>query len=1296
MKKIVSVIIAFLVCFETFGQGIDQNFYPKMPAIAAPSPNVASIEKFGNIPVDHSTGATSINVPIWQIKCGELSWPISLSYHSGGIKVDEISSTVGLGWALGGEAMISRSVAGKPDEASAGEPSYANITSNDWYFLYGVRDGLQDAELDIYNYTFNGRSGKFLIKQNGGIFQMPYTSMKITQTVNGFVIVDEAGMIYTFNKKESLTAIGPSETNIYTSAWRLTKAETPDKKQAIDFLYTDAGNSQQTSYSFTQSLGSKYITQGECNLPILQPINDAFPIQSATVNIVDCAQLSQINFPNGSISLTYTNDRTDATGTAKGRLTTISIIKQPLNQIVRKYQLSQSYFSTGSRLRLDNVKALNYVDVPIEVYGFEYNNLTMAPVGSFAQDKWGFNNGKTTNGGLLQTESVIFNGTGYTIGNANRSVDTVAMKAGMLTAVNWPTGGRSEFIYDAHQYYTGSTATTPTTISANVQGNMPSHTATTNFTFPGSAMQPRVLVDISRFNFAGGTGQPYVQLRDLTAGYNVYYRINTDAGTSLHTEQAISLQAGHNYAAEAFIFSSVQEPQLTAQIRVTWNNYTGVAEVEKGGGLRVRSIKNYAKTGVLATTEYYEYDIATTLTPYHFIKQRYNDVRYRHGEIDCFNTACIYYPSDICRNYNSGSVYAASRIGGAPLMYNTVTKYELNLASAPNGKTVYEYDVIQDQGIGIGSFSNVAQILVNDWKNGFLKSESYYRVSGSTYELVKKVENHYSEIKADETYNLNVRNNFIVSGCALIYSASTVSTDLGFGAVPIKTGVKKLARTIETTYDNLGNNIQKIVDNQYNGVSHDLLTKTSTFDSKGTTISSTLKYPVDFTAAGNVFSKMITANIVSPVIERKRFAETGGSSVLLATVKNGYRDWKNDGLVLMPDTIKASTYSNPLIDKIIFTDYTDRRNPSAVNKALDLTKSYLYDHNFQYPIAEITNAGLASVAYTGFEGDSKGGWTFSGTPIEESLAPTGRNCYVLGSSISRTGLSATTTYIVSYWLKSGTVTVNSAAAGTAIKTANGWSYYEHTVVNPPSGTITVAGTSGKIDELRLYPASKVEMTTFSFDPLVGVTAQCDINNTITYYEYDELQRLMLIRDEDRYITKKIAYNYAGQPEYQNIYYNTVQSGVFQKQGGCSACLVGSNVTYTVPANKYSSTKDQLAANQLALNEVAANGQANANALGTCVAPASVPVLYTTSVNTLITLKFHNNCTGVDQTYPLNGNFTNFSIPNIAAGNYNITMTVSSGGNYSFTVNGYTEYEASPGLITNVNLAAGGNTITIHP
>jgi hypothetical protein len=63
-----------------------------------------------------------------------------------------------------------------------------------------------------------------------------------------------------------------------------------------------------------------------------------------------------------------------------------------------------------------------------------------------------------------------------------------------------------------------------------------------------------------------------------------------------------------------------------------------------------------------------------------------------------------------------------------------------------------------------------------------------------------------------------------------------------------------------------------------------------------------------------------------------------------------------------------------------------------------------------------------------------------------------------------------------------------------------------------------------IDELRCYPVGAL-MTTFTYTPMVGMTAQCGPDNRITYYEYDPLNRLLDVRDQYKNILKQYTYKY---------------------------------------------------------------------------------------------------------------------------------------------------------------------------
>ncbi|MBX3254770.1 MAG: hypothetical protein KF862_11570 [Chitinophagaceae bacterium] len=142
-----------------------------------------------------------------------------------------------------------------------------------------------------------------------------------------------------------------------------------------------------------------------------------------------------------------------------------------------------------------------------------------------------------------------------------------------------------------------------------------------------------------------------------------------------------------------------------------------------------------------------------------------------------------------------------------------------------------------------------------------------------------------------------------------------------------------------------------------------------------------------------------------------------------------------------------------------------------------------------------------------------------------------------------------------------------------------------------------------VNNFRTIPNTLV--TTYTYEPLVGITSETDINNRTTYYEYDGFQRLVLIRDHDKNIIKRICYNYAGEQENcgTTTYNSAAKSGTFTRNN-CSSGSTGSSVTYTVPAGKYTSTVSQADADTKAQNDVNANGQAYANTNGACTVPCN--------------------------------------------------------------------------------------------
>ena len=88
-------IFLFFVCFKTQAQ-TNASYIKSLNSLLPVSPSANSIMKYGDVPVTLSNGLPGISIPIYTVEENGLQVPISLSYHAGGIKVDEPASWTGL------------------------------------------------------------------------------------------------------------------------------------------------------------------------------------------------------------------------------------------------------------------------------------------------------------------------------------------------------------------------------------------------------------------------------------------------------------------------------------------------------------------------------------------------------------------------------------------------------------------------------------------------------------------------------------------------------------------------------------------------------------------------------------------------------------------------------------------------------------------------------------------------------------------------------------------------------------------------------------------------------------------------------------------------------------------------------------------------------------------------------------------------------------------------------------------------------------------------------------------------
>ena len=192
-----------------------------LPKIIHPSPETSALFRFQDYPMDHSTGLPQISIPIYEVKSGSLSVPISISYHASGRRVTDQDGPIATGWSLSAGGIISRTLYGSVDFGTG------TITGN-YPFPYPFRTGnltnfddyeyfekiihydkgpcltsasFLDSEFDIFSYSFGNNSGKFFFNDENGVKTaktLPHKPYKITPIVSStgldaIEVIDEIG-----------------------------------------------------------------------------------------------------------------------------------------------------------------------------------------------------------------------------------------------------------------------------------------------------------------------------------------------------------------------------------------------------------------------------------------------------------------------------------------------------------------------------------------------------------------------------------------------------------------------------------------------------------------------------------------------------------------------------------------------------------------------------------------------------------------------------------------------------------------------------------------------------------------------------------------------------------------------------------------------------------------------------------------------------------------------------------------------------------------------------------------------
>lgn len=1124
-----------------------------LPDATPPSPTVAALGKYGNTPVSLHTGIPQVSIPLYTVKTKRLELPISLSYHASGFRVNDLSPWTGLGWSLLAGGCISRSAVGLGDDGPDGflvrnnQISATDVDEDDLIYLLTASNGMADNETDYYFYNFNGRSGKFVFNKNKQPVLIPQEPIRIAGGTSSFTITAEDGTIYEFGDRQSVesgfTHSSGSTTNTFTSAYYLTRIRSADGSDEINLYYGHGAPYTEWSYGYTEAIGEK--CTGESNPQ--NGMHDFLPPQQSFRNIQE-HYLDSIVFSTGRVVFLRSNDRTDFG--PGDRLVSMAVDrKNPSGSYSREksYRFNPGYLRSGSaytsRFKLKGLTEQDAQGNDVRTHEFVYNESPLPFINSFSQDWWGFANGRNNNQAntLIQRERMVGpDGMTYVVGGADRRPNEQAMQAGLLNTIQYPTGGYTQFFYEPHYFFgtvrderdTSVQAGSPTSNPLELQVDVAEFTVSTY----GYAT---VNVQCSDGNtyFSNVTlakvGGPVL----LNFVYDPAVYPGFSAGPDVNKQFDVALEAGATYRliarAQGASTSSMFNGKAYAKAQVAWTENTPGKEM--AGGVRIKEMRDYETAGAVPVTKLYKYGVnedglGVLLTPASKLASFKDSKveRYWDNPVEFCNVKC-----DANRMFiHADPPQSLTSLSGSPVAYTQVTVYEKSV-TAPNGKTVFEFDVEENEIFPAASgYRDGVILLDNSWKGGDMISQVDYR--GESVR-VKETSAVHGVRQTQDIISTKIGKKYSDSGtCGPAYLPNAVYNDFYYFDYPIRSGIKKTASTKEVHYSSTSplREITTETFYHYDDISsnHQQLSRKISIQSNGDVLQTNYWYPADYADTGEI-TPLLTKNIINIPLKEQMYLN---DQLIDGTVTR----FNGDG-----QPIEVYKYENAIPQMVASHDSTsivpsgyvkrvdisydpESKNVSRVSPVDDKSTLYLWSYRNGSPIAKITNADVAQVAATSFEYEGKGNWTFSGTPGSDATAKTGVYSYNLGYGAVSKVLSPGK-YKLEYWAK-GMVNVSGGTVSTlrtSAPDATGWVLYEKEVTIVTSTTLQISGSSGSfLDEIRVYP-NDAQVITFTHDPLKGLTSKTDENNRVTYYGYDSVGRFRSISDHDRNVLKQYEYHY---------------------------------------------------------------------------------------------------------------------------------------------------------------------------
>jgi YD repeat-containing protein len=1147
--------------------------------ILPPSPEAAALAKYADIPVSLYSGTPAIGIPLYELTERNLKLPISLSYHGSGNKVEQVATRTGLGWTLNAGGVVTRVVRGWPDEHPTRgflvlRTQFSKVSDivtlpNDSETKFETYDAMasdcKDGEPDLFYFNFAGYSGQFMYDWDGTIKILSGNSIKIEPLsrgtgdyFTGWTITVDDGTQYKFSKPEFSDVVPGTPTSPgcdrlkelsdkqMPQSWYLEDIFSADALANIHFTYEGYTQFTETDGLITEVYDLMRFQNGTPLNPGHYTVKTSYAGQNVKTITTTSGQTT-ITFDHASQPRTDVySDEARTSGTNNNYPLGRMRVANAANRPIVNWDFGYSYV-TG-RLTLESVTETTGA-VAKPPYKFTYDGSIPGDINSTEVDHWGFYNSNP--GSMLPATAVHIpfspQNEKQPLPGGDRSPDPDRVHAGMLKEIIYPTGGKDVLTFESHDYSFQQheeilvTDIIHNTVNSGAPVAGVREDSQTFVLHEATDLQ----LDYS-FSFAeansnithhgGGTKNPAVYLyydngSRTTDLFHLIPSINTDNFGNGTTVIYGAFPGTYTLTAVGYddvVFENDEgithnNGVNSASIRASWNTTAGPprTEIRQGGGVRIKQIVRSFNNGNPDKVTRYDYRMV-------------EDGKVKSSG-SLLEAAQIYEmmmqyakPSEIAPNSNgydledrfirfSRNHTALGTTQGSHVGYSQVTVFEG--ANGENGKSVYHYDSPREVGDFIELDIPFPPAQSFDFERGLLLDETVFSASGDT---VRYVKNDYSFNVLDIS---GLKVGWRYPGTGPTGPGENLMARYAPGPYVNTLGYSRLTATHEKLFSTGAPALETVTTFSYNESTHKQLTQKSVVDSKGDTFVTSYKYPLDYSTPSAPISRMRSAHIDNVPVETLTWKVGTGSQVfLLAGLKTNFVI-DHAGNSALPQTRYGAAISDPVATsdpyglastlyepRLVIGQYDNFNNPLQSATPDGKTTAYQWGYTNTLLVAVAENASSANMFYEGFEDDG------SATTAQQRTGKKSKSLSASTYSIPSNRLpQAGGDYILSYWVKEGSA----------------WTYQEKPFNGYTTGAIATNSITGYLDDVRLYPKGAL-MTTYTYEPLAGMTSVTDAGNMTTYYEYDDYGRLRYVRDNDGNIVQSIDYQYQSPVLYRPI------------------------------------------------------------------------------------------------------------------------------------------------------------------